>query len=95
MLPEKRKPTRQPFNSRKESKGKNRPALKVAGGGSDTVPELIATEIKERPEVVRDPCDRKTSTLIGRRLSVAVEAKTERSPVGVAGDAVAQVLERP
>ena len=95
VLPEKRKQTRQPPNSKKGSKGKNRPALEVAERGSDSVPELAATEIKERPEVVRDPCNRKTSTLIGRRTSVAVEAKTERPPIGVAGDTVAQVLERP
>ena len=93
VLPEKRKPTRQHPNSKVESEGKNQPALKVAGGDPNSVPKPTATEIKERPEVVRDPCDSKTSTLTGRRPSAAVEAQAERSPVGVTGDTVTQVLE--
>ena len=65
MLPEKRKLTRQHPKPKVEREGKNQPALKVAGGGPNSVPKLTATEIKERPEVVRDPCDSKTSTLTG------------------------------
>ena len=95
VLPEKRKPTRQHSKSRTERKGKNQPALKVAEGGPNSAPNPTATEIKERPEVVGDPCDSKTSILTGRRPSAAVEAQAERSPVGVTGDAVTQVLKRP
>ena len=92
---EKREPTGQHSKSKTERKGKYQPALKVAGRGLNSLTNPTAAEIKERPEVVGDPCDSKTSTLIERRPWAAVETQAERSPVGVTGDAVTQVLKRP
>ena len=67
----------------------------MARENPSSVPNPTVTENKATPEAVKDSCDSEASSLTGRRQSAAAKAQAGRSPVGVTGDAVTQVLDRP